>query len=221
MGQHQRWLSDRIGREFADYDELWQWSVDELETFWALMWEYCGVRASTPYREVLTERCMPGAQWFPGAELNYAEQALDHGHNPLEATALIAVAEDGRRRDVSWGQLRDEVAAVADTLRGLGVGKGDRVVGYMPNIPEAAIAFLACASLGAVWSICSPDFGVRSVTDRFRQIEPKVLFAIDGIPVRREAARSDAAGGSAAVGAAIAGAHDLPAPHGSGSSAAG
>lgn len=177
LARYERWLSERVGRKFADYNDLWRWSVDNLEEFWASIWDYYGVRASRPYRRVLTDRRMPGAQWFAGAELNYAEHVLDHdGDRP----ALIAVGEDGRRSELSWRQLRDQVAAVAATLRDLGVRRGDRVAGYLPNIPEAVVACLACASIGAVWSTCSPDFGTRSVVDRFRQIEPTVLVAADG-----------------------------------------
>lgn len=177
LAGYQRWLGERLGRDFADYGELWRWSVDNLEDFWASIWDYYGVRASRPYRRVLTDRRMPGAQWFVGAELNYAEHILRHDG---DRAALIAVAEDGHRSEVTWRQLRGEVAAFAETLRELGVGRGDRVAGYLPNTPHAVVGLLACASLGAVWSTCSPDFGARSVVDRFRQIEPAVLVAADG-----------------------------------------
>lgn len=177
IARFQRWLQPRVGQSFAGYNDLWRWSVDNVEEFWSAIWEYFDVRASTPYERVLSSREMPGARWFDGASLNYAEHVLAHdGARP----AIIAVTEDGDRRDITWGELRTQVAAVAATLRELGVARGDRVVGYIPNIPEATIAFLACASLGAIWSSCSPDFGVRSVVDRFRQIHPKVLFAVDG-----------------------------------------
>ncbi|MGH3501051.1 MAG: acetoacetate--CoA ligase [Nocardioidaceae bacterium] len=177
LARYERWLGEHLGRGFRDYNELWQWSVDNPEAFWSSIWDYYRVRASKPYERVLAERRMPGARWFAGAELNYAEHVLRHrGDKP----ALIAVGEDGRRTDISWQQLRDQVAGIARTLRSLGVGRGDRVAGYLPNTAEAAVAFLACATIGAVWSTCSPDFGARSVVDRFRQIEPKVLFAADG-----------------------------------------
>ncbi|MPZ89721.1 MAG: acetoacetate--CoA ligase [Nitriliruptorales bacterium] len=175
--RYSQWLSGRVGRRFATYDELWRWSVDNLEEFWASIWDYCGVIASKRPTQVLADRSMPGARWFPGAELNYAEHVLRHdGDKP----ALIFVSEDGQRTELSWQDLRADVAAFAATLRDLGVGRGDRVVAYIPNIPQAVVAFLACASIGAVWSSCSPDFGTRSVVDRFRQIGPKILIAVDG-----------------------------------------
>jgi acetoacetyl-CoA synthetase len=168
----------RIGRSFADYQELWQWSVDELEDFWACVWDYCGVRASRPYERVLASDQMPGARWFAGAELNYAEHMLS-GRDAGEL-AVLHTSELRPLATMTWGELRDQVARVAGGLRALGVGRGDRVVAYMPNIPETLIAFLAASSLGAVWSSAAPEFGARSVIDRFAQIEPKVLLAVDG-----------------------------------------
>ena len=174
---YRRWLGGRGVRPGPEYDDLWRWSVDNLEEFWTSIWEYYQIEASTPYDAVLPHRAMPGAVWFPGARLNYAEHALryDGGDMP----ALLAVKEDGAR-EVSWTQLRAEVASVAARFRLWGVGAGDRVVGYLPNVPAAVVAFLACASIGAVWSSCGPDFGTRSVIDRFGQIEPVVLIATDG-----------------------------------------
>jgi len=184
MTRFARWAGERAGRTFADYDELWRWSVEEIEEFWAAIWEYCGVRASRPYEQVLDSRRMPGARWFEGAELNYAENMLlgpssASGRDPGQVAVLHA-SELRELDQLTWGQLAAQVAAAAGGLRALGVGRGDRVVAYMPNIPETLIAFLATASIGAIWSSAAPEFGARSVIDRFAQIEPKVLLAVDG-----------------------------------------
>ncbi len=183
------WVQERHGRKFASYGELWSWSVQEIEQFWADIWEYCGVRASVPYERVLADRGsegspigqreMPGARWFEGAQLNYAENLLERAHDPQE-TAVLHASELRPLDELSWGQLSERVAALAEGLRSLGVGRGDRVAAYMPNIPETLIAFLASASIGAIWSCAAPEFGARSVVDRFAQIEPKVLFMVDG-----------------------------------------
>jgi acetoacetyl-CoA synthetase len=178
LARFMRWAGERHGRAFAGYEELWRWSVEEIEAFWADIWEFCGVRASKPYERVLGARAMPGASWFEGAELNYAENLLagrDHG-----TLALLHASELRPLREITWGQLSACVAEAAGGLRALGVGRGDRVVAYMPNIPETLIAFLAVSSLGAIWSSAAPEFGARSVIDRFAQIEPKVLLAVDG-----------------------------------------
>ena len=164
-------------RGFEDYHSLWQWSVDELEGFWGSIWDFFGIDAT--YERVLADRSMPGARWFTGAEVNYAEQILrgkDDG-----AVAMLARSElRPELAELTWGEVRDQAARVAAGLRALGVQRGDRVVAYLPNIPETIVAFLAVSSLGAIWSSCSPDFGPRSVIDRFAQIEPKVLLAVDG-----------------------------------------
>jgi acetoacetyl-CoA synthetase len=173
------WLGERYNRRFEDYSELWEWSVGEVEQFWADIWEYCGVRASEPYERVLDSREMPGAQWFEGARLNYAENMLLREHDP-RATAVLHASELRPLKELSWGQLSEQVAMVAGGLRSLGVERGDRVAAYMPNIPETLVAFLACASIGAIWSCAAPEFGARSVVDRFAQIEPKVLLCCDG-----------------------------------------
>ena len=178
MTRFMRWAGERHGREFADYDELWRWSVDQVEDFWAGIWEFCGVRASKPYERVLSSREMPGARWFAGAELNYAENVLA-GRDPA-APAVLHTSELRDLGELTWGELTARVAAAAGGLRALGVARGDRVVAYMPNIPETLIAFLAVASIGAIWSSAAPEFGARSVIDRFSQIEPKVLLAVDG-----------------------------------------
>ncbi|MGN6201239.1 MAG: AMP-binding protein, partial [Solirubrobacterales bacterium] len=173
-----RWLESERGLAFDDYHELWQWSVDDLDGFWSAIWEFFGVRADGDPSPVLASREMPGARWFPNTSLNYAEHVFAGKGD--EEVAILHASELRELSELRWGELRAQVAAVAAGLRGLGVGKGDRVVAYMPNIPEAIVAFLATASIGAVWSSCSPDFGPASVVDRFAQIEPKVLFAVDG-----------------------------------------
>ncbi len=171
------WLKQR-GHSFTSYGALWDWSVSDLEGFWASLWEYFDVEAATPYDAVLPRRAMPGAQWFSGATLNYARHALRHANS--DTPAIVFQSERQPAVEISWAELRRHVGAIAAALRGMNVQPGDRVVGYLPNIPQAVVAFLACASVGAVWSSCSPDFGSPSVIDRFTQIEPVVLFAVDG-----------------------------------------
>jgi acetoacetyl-CoA synthetase len=179
MTRFMRWAGERHKRAFTDYAELWDWSVAEVEQFWAGIWEFCGVRASHPYERVLDSREMPGARWFAGAELNYAENLLLRDRDPGEVAVLHA-SELRELDTLTWGELSAQVAAAAAGLRALGVERGDRVVAYMPNIPETLVAFLAVASIGAIWSSAAPEFGARSVIDRFAQIEPKVLLAVDG-----------------------------------------
>ncbi|MCW2983174.1 MAG: acetoacetate--CoA ligase [Conexibacter sp.] len=174
-----RWVAaDRGVDVTGSYDALWQWSIDDLDGFWSAVWEFFDVQASAPYDAVLGSRAMPGAEFFPGARLSYAEHLFRN--RPDSALALQHASELRELDWMTWGELRDLTARIATGLKFLGVGEGDRVVAYIPNIPEAIAAFLACASLGATWSSCSPDFGVRSVVDRFAQIEPKVLIAVDG-----------------------------------------
>jgi acetoacetyl-CoA synthetase len=178
--QFMRWLQANRQRDLPDYDALWRWSTAELEAFWAALWDYFQIESATPYSEVLSGYTMPGAHWFRGATLNYAAHTF---RNATDAhPAAIFASERQEPIAISWAELAAQTAAVAATLRNLGVGPGDRVVGYLPNIPQALVAFLATASIGAVWSSCSPDFGSPSVIDRFAQIEPKVLFAVDGYP---------------------------------------
>jgi acetoacetyl-CoA synthetase len=169
-----KWL-ERKGLPFGGYDELWRWSVDDLEGFWGSVWKYFDV--SDADYPVLQERRMPGAKWFEGSELNFARRILE---GTFEGTALVSRAERRNLKAMSWQELRKKSKALASHLRGLGVAQGDRVGAYLPNAPEAVVAFLACASLGAIWSCCSPDFGAPAVLDRFSQIGPKVLFATDG-----------------------------------------
>lgn len=178
MRRYMAWLAQHKGLQFDDYHALWQWSVDNIEDFWASIWEFFDCKAATPFQTVLPRRAMPGAQWFPGATLNYAEHVFRNA-TPAHP-ALIFQSERQPAMAMSWAELERQVASVAAALRGMGVRRGDRVVAYVPNIPHAVIALLACASLGAAWSSCSPDFGSASVIDRFQQIEPTVLFAVDG-----------------------------------------
>ncbi len=173
-----RWLGAERGVETEGYDALWRWSVTEVEDFWRSMWDYFDVQSAAPPTEVLSERTMPGARWFPGTELSYPEHVF-RGKEGSEV-AIQHQAEGGELGAITWGELRSRVAALAAGLRKLGVGRGDRVVAYLPNSPAAVIGFLATSSLGAIWSSCSPDFGASSVVDRFAQIEPKVLLAVDG-----------------------------------------
>jgi acetoacetyl-CoA synthetase len=163
-------------RGVETYDELWRWSVEDLEGFWASIWDFFGVDGG--YERALASAEMPGAEWFPGAQVNYAEH-LFRGKDP-HGVAIVHASELREQAELTWGELREQAARIAGGLRALGVERGDRVAAYMPNIPEAVAAFLATASLGAIWSSCSPDFGARSVIDRFAQIEPKVLLAVDG-----------------------------------------
>jgi acetoacetyl-CoA synthetase len=176
-------LERERGLTFASYEELHRWSVDDLEGFWSAVWEHFAVRGHSPYDAVLGRREMPGAEWFPGATLNYAEHALGLLDNPdqdADETAVLGYSQTRDRVELTWGQLRDQVARARAGLQRLGVGRGDRVVAYLPNIPETLVAFLATASLGAIWASCAPEFGARSVVDRFGQVEPKILLAVAG-----------------------------------------
>jgi len=172
-----RWLERTRKLQFRSYRELWHWSVTDVEGFWASIWEFFEVIGRRPYKQVLSDRHMPGGRWFTGAELNYAEHALRRRDEHL---AVVFRSESGKSVEITYAELYEQVARAAAGLRALGVERGDRVAAYMPNIPEALVGFLAAASIGAVWSSCSPDFGFRAVVDRFRQIEPAVLLAVDG-----------------------------------------
>jgi acetoacetyl-CoA synthetase len=172
------WLSAERGLRFDGYHDLWRWSVEDLDSFWQAVWDYSGIDASVPPERVLGRRAMPGAEWFPGARLNYAQHALRR-ERPGEP-ALYHVSETTPVAALDWADLAGQVRILATRLRELGVGPGDRVASYMPNIPQTVIAMLATTSIGAIWTACSPDFGWRGVLDRFRQLRPKVLFAVDG-----------------------------------------
>jgi acetoacetyl-CoA synthetase len=178
ISRYMRWLTDEKDLSFDDYAGLWEWSVTDLEGFWASIWEYCDVKASKPYERVLAKREMPGAEWFAGAQLNYAEHAFKNAR--ADEPAILHQSELRPLGQLSWRELRERTAALAAGLKSMGVERGDRVVAYLPNIPEAIIALLAVSSIGAIWSSSSPDFGAGSVVDRFKQIEPKVLIAVDG-----------------------------------------
>ncbi len=178
LHRYAEWLARECGVAVDGYQELWQWSVDEVEAFWGSIWDYFEVVADAPYERVLGSREMPGAEWFPGTRLNYAEHVF-RGHDD-EEVAIVHASELRELGELTWGELRRETGRVAAGLRELGVGQGDRVVAYLPNVAEAVVGFLATASLGAIWSSASPDFGADSVVDRFAQIEPKVLLAVDG-----------------------------------------
>ncbi len=199
LTRYQRWLEGNRGLRLHTYEELWGWSVAEVEEFWQSITEFFGVRFSEEPRGVLGRREMPGAEWFPGARVNYAEHIF-RDKDPAALALQHASELRVERGEWSWSQLREHTAQIAAGLQHLGVGEGDRVAAYLPNVPETVAAFLACASLGAVWSSAAPEFGSRSVIDRFGQIEPKVLLAIDGYRYggrdfdRREVVQEVAAG---------------------------
>jgi acetoacetyl-CoA synthetase len=177
IGRYLSWLDVERGRTFADYDELWAWSVSDLDGFWRSIWDHFSLESSTPATVALADPVMPGARWFPGVELNYAAHAL---RSEPRGPALVGLSQTRGRVELSMEELRDQVARCRAGLAALGVSRGDRVAAYLPNIPEAVVALLATASLGAIWSSCAPEFGTRSVVDRWRQIEPCVLLAVDG-----------------------------------------
>jgi acetoacetyl-CoA synthetase len=180
---YQEWLERERGLRFDTYQDLWQWSVTELDAFWQSIWDYFEIQSPTPHTAVLARNTMPGAVWFPGAQVNYVQQVFRHVE-PAQAAgfaAIIGSNEKGQRRELSWPELRRRVAALALHLESQGVVAGDRVAAYMPNVPETMVAFLAVVSLGAVWSVCAPDMGTNAVLDRIRQISPKVLIACDGV----------------------------------------
>ncbi|MCB0965509.1 MAG: acetoacetate--CoA ligase [Ilumatobacter sp.] len=183
----------RSGLEFSDYEALWRWSTgDGLEDCWAAVWDVFDVVADPSYEQVLDRRVMPGATWFGGARLNYAEHACRMAEGRGDETALVGVSQSRDRVELTWADLVDQVRRVRAGLQRLGVGQGDRVAAYLPNIPETVVAFLAASSLGAVWTSCAPEFGVQAVLDRFRQVEPTVLLAVDGYRYgRRDVSRVD------------------------------
>jgi acetoacetyl-CoA synthetase len=180
---YQDWLAAERGLRFESYDALWRWSSTELDAFWQSIWDYFELQSPTPHTAVLECNVMPGANWFPGAKVNYAQQVFRHV-DPAHAAGFVAVIgrnENGRATDLSWPELKRQVASLALRLQAQGVQPGDRVAAYLPNIPETMVAFLAVASVGGVWSVCAPDMGINAVLDRFQQIEPKVLIACDGV----------------------------------------
>ena len=185
---YQSWLQNERGLQFETYDALWRWSVTDVEAFWQSIWDYFELLSPTPHSAVLLERRMPGATWFPGAQVNYAQQVFRHADAAARAGLPAIISHDEASlaaghaaREVSWPELKRQVASVALHLKAHGVVQGDRVAAYLPNIPETMVAFLATVSLGAVWSVCAPDMGTNAVLDRFRQIEPKVLISCDSV----------------------------------------
>src|SRR5574337_1279880 len=177
------WLAAKRGLRFADYESMWRWSTTELEAFWSSLWEFFAIESPTPYRRALDNPAMPGAVWFPGAQVNYARQVFRHADAAHAAGHPAIVFQNERMAapaEVSWPELRRQAGCFARRLRTMGVARGDRVAAFLPNGPQAVVAFLATASVGAVWSVCSPDMGPVAVLDRFAQIEPKVLVAVDG-----------------------------------------
>jgi acetoacetyl-CoA synthetase len=175
---YRAWLARDRGLHFADYDALWRWSTTDLDAFWRSLWDYFAVAGSGDTTPGLARSAMPGAEWFPHARLNYVDQVVRHASRARPA--ILAGDESGRIERVEWDELARRVGALANTLKTAGVGKGDRVAAYLPNTPDAVVAFLAVASLGAIWSLCSPDMGVASVVDRLKQISPRALIACDG-----------------------------------------
>jgi acetoacetyl-CoA synthetase len=181
--RYQHWLRESGGLSFDSYDALWRWSTTDLPAFWRSIWDYFRLESPTPVTRVLAESRMPGAKWFEGAQYNYVRQVFRHVEPAAAAgmPALISRDERGRQRELSWPELRRQVASFALQLQAQGVQPGDRVAAYLPNVPEAIVAFLAVASIGGVWSLCAPDMGSNAVLDRFKQIAPKVLIACDGV----------------------------------------
>ena len=184
---YQNWLQQQRGLRFDSYDALWRWSVTDLDAFWQSIWDYFDLSSPTPHSAALASTRMPGASWFPGAQINYVQQVFRHADAAHAAGCMALVSHNerslaaGQPRSLSWPELRRQVASLALHLQAQGVVPGDRVAAYLPNIPETLVAFLATVSIGAVWSVCAPDMGSNAVLDRFRQIEPKVLMACDGI----------------------------------------
>lgn len=179
LGRFMGWLRSERGLDLSDYEELRRWSIADLEGFWSAVWDFFEIRAHEPNQRVLGSREMPGAEWFPGARLNYAEHMVGRDED-VDSVAVVAHSQSRDPIELTFGDLREQVARARAGLQRLGVGPGDRVVAYLPNIPETLVAFLATASLGAIWATCPPEFGVRSVLDRLGQLEPKVLLAVAG-----------------------------------------
>ncbi|WP_242131075.1 acetoacetate--CoA ligase [Aestuariivivens marinum] len=177
--KYKTWLANNKKLQLNTYNELWQWSVNHIEDFWISIWDYFGVISHQPYYSVLTKGTMPDVEWFLGATLNYSEHIFRHSHLS-EETAIIFNNEQGVYLEISWNELREKVASMVTYLKSIGLTKGDRVVAFLPNVPEATISFLAANSIGAIWSSTSPDFGSESVIDRFAQIKPKVFITVDG-----------------------------------------
>jgi acetoacetyl-CoA synthetase len=183
IGRYVTWLERERGRSFATYDELQRWSVDDLAGFWSSIWDFSGVKAHAPYSTVLASGGMPGAAWFPGARLNFAEHLVGDDADTGQV-AIVAYSQTRERMELTFGDLREQIARARAGLLRLGVQPGDRVVAYLPNIPETLVAFAAAASIGAVWASCAPELGARSVVDRLAQLDPSVLLTVDGYGFR-------------------------------------
>ena len=183
VGRFMEFAERRNGRRFGGYNDLRRWSVQDLDGFWGSIWDFYGLRAHTPFETVLASREMPGAVWFPGVRLNYAEHLVGRDED-ADRVAVVAQSQTRPEMELTFGELRAQVAQARTGLQRLGVGPGDRVVAYMPNIPETLVAFIATASLGAIWAACAPEFGARSVVDRFAQIEPRVMLTVGGYGFR-------------------------------------
>src|SRR5659263_54509 len=184
---YQNWLREHHGLSFDSYDALWRWSVSDLDAYWQSIWDYFDLQSPTPHSAVCDGVPMPNTRWFIGAQVNYAQQVLRHvaAADAAGCPAILSHNEktlgNAAARRLSWPELRRQVASLALHLQAHGVLAGDRVAAYLPNSPEAMVAFLATVSIGGVWSICAPDMGTNAVLDRFSQIEPKVLIACDGV----------------------------------------
>ena len=178
LTQYTHWLKSKYNLEFKDYDELWQWSTTDIETFWESIWHYFKIKSHSPYKKICASRSMPNSKWFTGATLNYAEHIFRQAQP--DRIAIYFNNERGQSKTLTWDTLRHKVATLANYLKSIGIVKGDCVASYLPNVPEATIAFLAVNAIGAIWSSTSPDFGTESVVNRFAQIQPKVLFTTNG-----------------------------------------
>ena len=173
-----QFVNQKFQISLKNYSQLYDWSVERAEDFWGSFWEYSKIIYNSPYSNVVDDITkMPGAKWFEGATLNFAENLLRHRDNKI---AIQFYGEEGKQSSLSYRELYDKVSRLAESMCEIGIVKNDRVVGFMPNIPETVIAMLATASIGAIWSSCSPDFGIKGVLDRFKQIEPKLIFTADG-----------------------------------------
>lgn len=183
MQFYREWLAREKGLNFEDYGAMWQWSTADLDAFWRSIWDYHQIESPTPFTSVIDDTGMPSVSWFNGVRVNYVHQVFRHVDLAEAASqpAIIAENEQGDIKEIHWQELRRQSASLALELRRMGIGRGDRVAAYLPNIPEAVIAFLACASLGAIWTLCSPDMGAPAVLDRFKQTSPKALISIDGV----------------------------------------
>ncbi len=181
IAHYMTWLKETQRIDVAGYEALRKWSVTDIEAFWASIWDYFKVRSATPYKQVLDRRVMPGANWFEGSRVNYAEHLLRYEAKARTSdVAFHHLTETRPLRTMGWAELAGKVRILATQLRKLGLKPGDRIVSYMPNLPETAIAMIATIAIGAIWSSAAPEFGVKTVIERFAQIEPKLLFAADG-----------------------------------------